>query len=284
MPVYDGVAPDKWNNLGIAAGVEAGATALKAMMGKATLYVRLRDVDFMDTTGSSTNEDVMGLRSLIKKRDKNSSKLAKRAGSVTSSTALAMNAMMNSMSKAELTAAALSKGFIPMEVQYNPSSLRMNTIAGKIRSYTAMGAENMNRYSTTERKASTTLMVQLIFDKTNISDAFGATSLGSSVDVAWDMAKDMGTNLFGEGYSVKKEVEGLISLLMDKYTRQVIFVWNDMFFHGELNMISANFTMFNKIGNPIRATVDLHIKQSDTNASFMSDREYWDDALDRAST
>ncbi|MCR5654158.1 MAG: hypothetical protein K6G07_00740 [Lachnospiraceae bacterium] len=282
MAVYNGVADEWGKHLAAAGAAEMGAHVLQQMTAKATLYVRLKGVDFVDTSGSSTNEDVMALRALVAKRNKSSEKLAGSAGSSVSSMTLAMNATMQSMTEAELSMAMLSKGFIPVEVQYNPSSLRFNTIAGKIRSYTALGPENMNRYSTTERKASTTLIVQLLFDSMNISDSFGATSMGTSVDTVTDLAKEA-YSLAGDGLSVKTPVEGLISLLMTKYTRQVIFCWNNLFFHGELNMVSANFTMFNKTGHPVRATVDLQIKQNDANATFVSDKQYWDDAFDRAS-
>ena len=142
----------------------------------------------------------------------------------------------------------------------------------------------MQRYTTTERKGSTTLMIQLLFEKLNISDAFGATTLGLNIDSAVDLAKDVATSVFGDGYSVKKPVEGIISLLTRKSTRQIIFCWNNMFFHGELMSVDANFNMFNKNGYPIMATVDMQIKQTDANATFASDQQYWEEALDRAFT
>ena len=71
-----------------------------------------------------------------------------------------------------------------------------------------------------------------------------------------------------------------MSLLMLKPTRQIIFVWNNMFFHGELLSVDANFTMFNKLGHPIRAVVNIQIQQSNNNATFKSDLEYWDEVLD----
>ena len=55
-----------------------------------------------------------------------------------------------------------------------------------------------------------------------------------------------------------------------------------MFFHGVMTSVSVNFTMFNKIGMPIKAKVSLQIQQSNTDESFASDRQYWDSAFDTA--
>ena len=265
-----------------AAGLEAGSRALKAMTSKATLYVRLMGGPDVDTSGASVNEDVSALRTLLKRRNKGSESLASRAGQMVTSAELGANAVKVKMSEAELGAAMLSKGFLPIEVQYNPSSLHMYTVAGTIRNYTAMGNQNMSSITSTDQEASTTLSVQLVFEDVNVSDAFGASSLAMNTSAIINTAVSTAVNLFGDGYSVKKQVEGFVSLLMTKETRHIIFCWNDMFFHGELTAVDANFTMFNKLGHPIRATVTLQIQQTNTSASFASDKQYWDDAFEAA--
>lgn len=265
-----------------AGALQAGAYGLSLLTSKATLYVRLMNGPGVDTTGSAVNEDVSSLRSLLKKRNKTSESIASRAGQVVTSASLTAKAVQAKMSSAEMGAAMLSKGFLPMEVQYNPSSLQMNTVGGTIRKYSAMGNESMGAITSSDEPTSTFLSVQLVFEDINLADAFGSSSLALNADAAVDMAASTIKNFLGDGYSVKKPVEGLISLLMLKQTRQVIFCWNDMFFHGELIRVDANFTMFNKLGHPIRATVDLSIQQTDSNAAFVSDKQYWDDAFDAA--
>ena len=175
----------------------------------------------------------------------------------------------------------LAKGFIPTQVQYNPTSLMLRTVGGKIRQYQAMGNETMNAMISTDKKTSTYLSVQLVYEAIDNADAFGSSSLGMNVDDVVDATKSFLKNSFKGGYSVKKPVEGLLSLMMEKESRQVIFVWNNMFFHGELISANAQFTMFNKLGNPIKATVNLEIQQSNGNALFASDRQYWNDAFDK---
>ncbi len=263
---------------GTGAAMALADYGLSALTAKATLYVRMIGMS-LDTTGSSINEDVSGLRSLLKKRNKSSEKVAARAGQSVNQAALVADATMNKMSEVEMAAAMLTKGFIPIQVQYNPASLTLRTSGGNLRQYQSMGNENMNSVTSTDKKTSTTLSVQFIYENIDNSDAFGSSSLGMNVEDVAGAVKSGVKKLAGAGNSVKKPVEGLVSLMMEKESRQVIFVWNNMFFHGELESVNANFTMFNKQGNPIKATVDLEIEQTNGNALYASDRQYWDDAF-----
>ncbi len=268
-----------------AAGLEVASKGLSLMTAKAVLYVRLLGIGNHDYSGASTNNDVGALRSLKKGRNKASEKLAARAGEQVSEAKLAIEAAKIKVTEVETTAALMATGFLPMRVQYNPASLRMNTVAGTITQYKSMGDDTMNSVQNTDKKASTYLSVQLIFEDINNSDAFGATTLsegGASLSNGVDLAKSVVNNTFFGGYSVKKQCEGLLSLLTQKRLRQIIFVWNNMFFHGELISVSVNYTMFNKNGNPIKATVDLQIQQTNGNAAFKSDLEYWNEVLNIA--
>lgn len=265
--------------VGAGAALAASSAAINLLTAKATLYVRMIGVS-QDTTGSQINEDVSGLRSLLKARNKTSEKVAARAGQSVKSTSIMQEAASTKMTEVETAAALLSKGFLPVSVQYNPASIRMTSVGGGTKSFQAMGNENMNAMTVIDKKTATYLNAQLIYEDINNADAFGSSSFGLNTDDLIDAGKSAIVNIFGGGYSVKKPVEGLISLLMDKESRQVIFVWNNMFFHGELVSVDANFTMFNKLGNPIRATADIRILQSNGNATFASDKQYWQDAFD----
>lgn len=262
---------------GTGLGLVAADVALNAMKAKATLYVRLVATS-IDNSGSKINQDVSGLRSVLKKRKKTSSTIANRAGQSVNQAALAAEATANKMTEVEVSAAMLSSGFLPFTVQYNPSSLSFRSFGGKMFQYQSMGNETMNSITTTDKKTSTHMSVQLIYEAIDNSDAFGSSSLGINTDDVIHAGVSTIKNLNG-GCSVKKQVEGLVSLLMTKEYRQVIFVWNNMFFHGELISVNANFTMFNKLGNPIRAVVDLEIQQTNGNATFASDRQYWNDVF-----
>ncbi len=263
----------------------AAGKALEMATAKAMLYIRMLGKGGLDTTGASTNQDVKALRSLRKQKLKVSEKLAERAGQMTKQTKIFADATKTKMTEVEVASGMLQSGFLPMAVQYNPASLRMNTMGGRIIKYTAVGNETPNSIQNTDKETSTYLSVQLIFEDINNADAFGKSTFSDvtvNVSNTAEVLKSTAINAFKDGYSVRRQTEGLMSLLMTKRTRQIIFVWNNMFFHGELLSVDINYTMFNKLGNPIKATVDLQIQQSNANATFTSDMEYWNEVFEKA--
>ena len=263
----------------------AAGKALEMATAKAMLYIRMLGKGGLDTTGASTNQDVKALRSLRKQKLKVSEKLAERAGQMVKQTKIMQDAVKTKMSEVEVAAGMLQSGFLPMPVQYNPASLRMNTMGGRIIKYTAVGNETPNSIQNTDKETSTYLSVQLVFEDINNADAFGKSTFSDAtvnISNSAEVLKSTVINAAKEGYSVRRETEGLMSLLMTKRTRQIIFVWNNMFFHGDLLSVDINYTMFNKLGNPIKATVDLQIQQSNANATFTSDMEYWNEVFEKA--
>lgn len=269
------------SSINAASAKEAEAKGIETLASKATLYVKMLGWE-IDSTGSKTNEDIEALRSLVKERDKSSSKLAARSGKVTKQMDIKADASKAKMTSAQINAAMLAKGFIPVQVQYNPSSITMNSVGGNIKNFETMGNEKLNSMTSTDKQTSTYLSVDLIYEDINVADAFGSQSLDTKGPEWGDKKAFKEDDEFSDVYSVKKPVEGLLSLMMEKETRQVIFVWNNMFFHGVMTSVSVNFTMFNKIGMPIKAKVSLQIQQSNTDESFASDRQYWDSAFDTA--
>ena len=265
-----------------ATGLAAGAKALELLSTRATLYVRMWGVD-NDTSGASTNEDVSALKQLVQTRNKASRGLSGRAGQVVNQASMALSSSKKKAQKVQAATDMISSGFIPFDVQYNPASIRMQTQGGTIKKYTAMGEATSNAFHSVDKASATTLSVQLVFEDINNSDAFPATMLAEPNANASQIANG-GTSVVVKalgGYSVRRKVEGMISLLLMERTRQVIFVWNDMFFHGKVIGVNAAYTMFNPSGNPIKATVDMQIRQTNSNASFKSDKQYWVDALDK---
>ncbi len=266
----------------VAMGRAAASKAYEMVKGKGILYVRMISPDNNDTTGSNINGDVAALKNLIKRKKKKGKTIAKRAGASVDPASLLEEGAEEKLNEAETALAMLSSGFLPFEVQYNPASITMNTVGGNIQKYTAMGNDSPNSLVSYDKETSTYLSMSLIFEDINVHDAFAsatAESTGVNVSQAVDLGKDLISNANG-GYSVRVKVEGIFSLLRYKRTRQVIFVWNNMFFHGELLSVDAQYTMFNKLGNPIRAVVNLEIQQSNGLATFMSDMKYWENTLD----
>lgn len=180
------------------------------------------------------------------------------------------------------TGVMAGSGYLALEVQYNPSSIHMDTQAGKQVQYSGgeLGNNSANQIVQVIQPVSTTMSFQLIFDDMNPQDAFllenTAPTAGNLVSGAADLARK------GKGsYSVQSQIDGLMSLLTLDVTRQVIFYWARMCFRGELVSVSSRYTMFNKDGNPIRGVVDLSVRQG-SGEDTGYDETYWEEAFTRA--
>jgi len=57
--------------------------------------------------------------------------------------------------------------------------------------------------------------------------------------------------------SIQKDVEAFIAALRNRYTRKIIFHWGDFEYKGILRNVTATYVMFNVMGEPVRAHVDL---------------------------
>ena len=268
---------------------------LKSLTGnipKAMLFVR----DFTGDEGrerrmdqankKAKSNDIKELRKLIKKRDKTNQE--KKAGQLLKDAGLpgadfGPDGGKNA-SREEMIQQLKASNYLAFEVQFNPNKISLTTRAGKITDYKALGDAGRQQLTMLDLTAATTLSIQLIFDEMNIQDAFvreGNVLTNPTVGNIVSTIQSTVTNAKG-GYSVKSQTEGLLSLLAYQETRDVIFTWSEMFFHGMVTDITAQYTMFNKIGNPVRSTVDMTIRQADSGVEYESDRMYWDDAFTAA--
>lgn len=83
---------------------------------------------------------------------------------------------------------------------------------------------------------------------------------------------------------VQQRTEGLLSLVMQARSRQVVFAWGDMNFRGELEEASAEYTMFHAKGNPMMARVSLSIRQAGADSpaqTSKSEYQYWKKAWNK---
>ena len=172
------------------------------------------------------------------------------------------------------------QAYLAMEVQYNPSSIQMQTATGSQLDYSGGSMGNMANNMIIQNivPTSTTMNVQLIFDEVNMYDAFMVNNVNSPVGAIAQAAK----YAVEKEYSVQHQIEGILSLLTMDVTRQVVFYWSKMCFRGELTAVQANYTMFNKSGNPIRGVVNLSIRQGEQAELFES--SYWGKAYENLFT
>lgn len=218
---------------------------------------------------------------------------AKMAGSLQKkllkSTQNALNGLMEDNRAGSRTFGSLTgksgvmagSGFLALEVQYNPNSIHIDTQAGKQVQYSggSLGNASNNQLIQYIQPVLSTMSFQLVFDDMNPEDAFmmenTALTVGNLISETGNLVRKARS-----AYSVQNQMDGLMSLLTQDVTRQVIFYWAKMCFQGELISVNNRYTMFNKDGNPIRGVVDLSICQDESKSSY--DGIYWEEAFTRA--
>lgn len=172
-------------------------------------------------------------------------------------------------------------GFLALEVQYNPASIYMDSRAGKQVQYMGggLGNESTNQLIQFTQPVINTMSFQLVFDDMNPEDAFMGENTALTAGNLASGAADLARKVRGS-YSVQSQMDGLMSLLTQDMTRQVIFYWAKMCFQGELTSLRNRYVMFNKDGNPIRGVVDLSICQDSKKGGYND--IYWEEAFSRA--
>ncbi len=173
-------------------------------------------------------------------------------------------------------------GYLALEVQYNPNAIYMETQSGKQVQYSGgdLGNGSNNQMIQIIQPVATTMSFQLVFDDMNPQEAYMLENLAPTAGNLVSGVSDAVKKKKG-GYSVQAQLDGLMSLLTQDVTRQVIFYWARMCFRGELISVNNRYTMFNKDGNPIRGVTELSIRQGNE-GRYEYDGRYWDEAFDRA--
>ncbi len=262
------------------------ASSMIGNLPKAMLFVKKftgKDSNMGQAEKKKVNDDVAALRGLVKKKGKQSS-AQKLMGQVASSVGADAELEEVETTKEQILAAMDEKAYVAMEVQFNPGKLSMTTAGGRSVDYRSIGDSARRQLTTVDLTAATTLHVQLVFDQVNIQDAFlheGNLLTNPTVGNLVSQTQSLVVNA-RDGYSVQDMADGLLSLLVFHQTRQVIFYWSELYFHGLLTDVSVQYTMFNKLGNPIRALCDLTIRQADSDDLYKSDNDYWDAAFNAA--
>lgn len=176
-----------------------------------------------------------------------------------------------------------NNGFLALEVPYNPSSIYLETVAGNQMSFSggSMGDASTSQLRQNVEPVSTTMSVQLLFDAVNVYDSFMMSNLSPNIGNAVGVASNAINKLAGDGYTVKPQMDGIMSLLTRDFTRHVLFFWAQMCFQGELTSVSSNYKMFNTQGHPVRGEIRLTIRQSEDVSAKYSNK-YWEKAFTKA--
>lgn len=176
--------------------------------------------------------------------------------------------------------------YVMMQVQYNPSSIYLESSAGNQVRYEGSGMGSMANTQVTQidQPSTTTMSFQLIFDDVNVADAFSieGNDTGINTSAVASHAMNAAKQIKDGGYSVQAQVEGLLSLLTLEEAREVLFFWSGMSFQGEITSVNARYTMFNSSGHPIRGVVEMSLFQSQSAVNGNNYEKMWNKAFDEA--
>lgn len=144
-----------------------------------------------------------------------------------------------------------------IEVHFNPSHISFQAHPGRTIKKPNFAADNTVSYTYTTVGPSIKMQVPLLFQDYERTDAFMMEKFSDTTAMARTAAAGIATAVTGNTYSVKPQVEGFLGALYNRRTKKLTFSWGDMSYRGILDSVNAEYTMFNKQGNPIRATVTL---------------------------
>ena len=165
------------------------------------------------------------------------------------------------------------------KVQFNPSSLH---ISGYVENE-SLNMDFSKKNKSDELKATGMelqlhMNVQLIFDQVSPRLAFNEDMTNISPS---SIIKSAAAEIAGLIYSknrrnnsVQTEVEGFLAATQSSRTKKIQFAWGEMAYSGILRNVNAKYTMFDMLGRPVRATVNLSIFLIDPNIS-RTDMGYW---------
>jgi hypothetical protein len=183
--------------------------------------------------------------------------------------------------KSKLDAVHSNGEYYALLVKYNPSRLRFSSHGGS-QLISGFGGDSSRIQVQSGEPAEVVLQVELIFDEVLPQDAFMSDKFLTNVSVGGVVSSVSGAvkNIKGDGYTVQKQIEGLLGLVTRHETKQVLFAWGDMIFAGEIIMMDAKYTMHNPLGHPVRGVVNLQIGEFQDRdltriGSKIIDQEYW---------
>ncbi len=168
-----------------------------------------------------------------------------------------------------------------LEVQFNPSTLRLNGFAGdedvSISEFSQGQGGSIRSGSV---GAQVELSFKLIFDHTSNTAAFqqDLLSLMNASSLASAAGKKLLNAITGKkANSVQVSVEAFIACLRNDKTRTICFEWGDMRYEGVLRQVNSNYTLFDMNGLPVRAEVGVNMYLAETEQDTLKDysKGYW---------
>lgn len=160
-------------------------------------------------------------------------------------------------------------------VQYNPSDLSVNgeksvVAVPDLEKRTADGQAVVQIEA-----ASSSLEFKLYFDEVSIAAAFLHETIGGAGGLnVTSVAKGLAGTV-SKTKSVRKYVDALVACVGNNRVKQISLYWASFAFIGKLSRITADYTMFDTSGNPIRAEVAIVMEQ-------LESADNWSDSIDKS--
>lgn len=229
--------------------------------------------DILNKAGSLINKNVQKAVLCIKDmeavKDTNTGELAKAA----------LQLQKAYRSSTGITAQAMgSTGYKMIQVQFNPQELTFT-------SQPQTGGKKEAGLSEDKTQAVQTIAgIKLIYEDIREEDAFIWEKQNTLLTGSAKERLQAGSiGLAVRDRSVKKQIEGLLSLLMAPAARNIAFCWENTMIAGILQSAQAQYTMFSTAGNPIMGTIELKIAMYGGNDAGV-DKKYQNKAFDNLFT
>lgn len=217
---------------------------------------------FPDAPPKSYEEEEVKSRSAIgalEARGNAAANAASKVGKLVS----ALNGAGSFVGNLSMDAKIAEIGGKALKVQFNPATLQINARGGGRQPITNYGKAGSNQAGTIQYGALDPYIevhFNLIFDKTNIADAFFADKFAvSATSIAKNGATAAVNLLDNQQFTVRPFVEGFLAAVRHENFRTVVFLWGEMRYEGIMNTAQCKYTMFSPSGNPIRAEVGVTI-------------------------
>lgn len=154
--------------------------------------------------------------------------------------------------------------------QFNPATLRISASGGGMVPVTSYGSKEGDKEGDEERRGysqvdygpieeNVTVGFKVIFDAVKNTDAFLCDKWNLGPTNLTKHGVDIGR---GAVYTVRPVVEGFLASVRNRGSRRVVFQWGSMRYGGFLNKVQCRYTMFNTVGEPVRAEIDLSLTGS----------------------
>ena len=165
-------------------------------------------------------------------------------------------------------------------VQFNPSSISLRGRGQGFMPVLSYGSEG-STITPAKQSVRITFSVKLVVDQVDKFDAFTEDKLNLSPTQLTQNVLKKGFGVNNKEASVVEIVEGFIAALRSPYTRIVTFHWGKMNYAGVLNNVAAQYVMFNRKGQPVRAYINLSLMLME-NSPYPNNLGAWEEAYKAA--